>query len=142
MAFLAIFWHAGTLESCDFTERPFTGNAASAGSHASHGRAWTPSKSWPKSVAGNVPTRKSTRSAVRSQRLARDEGLQIGPKQDAAVAKDPALVAQGGQLVGDDRFQAEGHRGDEIHVSAHAKSLEMTCAGSTPVSRWSRPWWR
>ena len=31
-------WQAGTLESCDFTLFPFTGNAPFRGIHSSHGR--------------------------------------------------------------------------------------------------------
>ena len=31
IAFLTIFWQAGTLESCDLIDGPLTGNSASAG---------------------------------------------------------------------------------------------------------------
>ena len=38
-AFLTIRWQAGTLESCDLSERPATGNAAFGAIQRSHGKA-------------------------------------------------------------------------------------------------------
>ncbi len=70
IAFLTIFWQAGTLDNCELRERPETGNSPSAGIQRAQSRAFVPSNSCPKSVVSILPMSISTRSADRRCRFA------------------------------------------------------------------------
>ena len=63
-------WHARTLPRVDLTALPVTVNWPSFVIHASQGRAFVCSNSSSKVTAPNSPNLRSTRSALRSQRLA------------------------------------------------------------------------